>query len=335
MKARWGKPVTLITKLVITVALLWWLSRKLDLGIVLQKLLLISPAAILLSLVLLFCGNLLAIVRWNIFVKMIGIPIRTSTILRYGLVGCFFNQALPSSLGGDGIRFWLLYRDRIPASSALRSIFLDRFVGFGLLLLLSLYGLPRLLSELFAVDFRVFLIGLVCCIFLGAAALKITTDQKDRLHRYRIGRLLVQIVGDLKLLTRDYPRLAEVSLVSFIAQLVVFCVVWTLVREFDPSVSLVDILTVTPVIFILLIIPISIAGWGLREGLFVAGLGLIGVSHDAALISSILFGLASLAASVIGGLIWVFDNLKAQRVPQLTEEDYGSPHATTADPRAG
>ena len=89
MKARWGKPVTLITKLVITVALLWWLSRKLDLGIVLQKLLLISPAALLLSLVLLFCGNLLAIVRWNIFVKMIGIryphvhdpPLRPSWLL--------------------------------------------------------------------------------------------------------------------------------------------------------------------------------------------------------------------------------------------------------------
>ena len=192
------------------------------------------------------------------------------------------------------------------------------------------------LAELFAVDFRVLFDWVwSVVIFFGAAALKITADQKDRLHRYRIGRLLVQIVGDLKLLTRDYPRLAEVSLISFIAQLVVFCVVWILVREFDPSVSLVDILTVTPVIFILLIIPISIAGWGLREGLFVAGLGLIGVSHDAALISSILFGLASLAASVIGGLIWVFDNLKAKRVPQLTEEDYGSPHATTADPRAG
>ena len=321
IKARWAKPVMLIAKLVITVALLWWLSRKLDLGIVLQKLLLISPAALLLSLVLLFCGNLLAVVRWNIFVKMIGIRTPTSTILRYGLIGCFFNQALPSSLGGDGIQFWLLYRDHIPASSALRSIFLDRLVGFGLLLLLSLYGLPGLLRELFAVDVRVYLIALACCLFFGAAAFKIIADQKDRLNRYRIGRLLVQIVGDLKLLTRNYPRLAEVSLISIIAQLVVFCVVWILVREFDPSVSFVDILTVSPVIFILLIIPISIAGWGLREGLFVAGLGLIGVSHDAALISSILFGLASLAASLIGGFIWIFDNLKAKRISQVTEED--------------
>jgi glycosyltransferase 2 family protein len=314
MKAGWVKPLTLIAKLGITVALLWWLSRKLDLGIVLQKVQMISVAAILLSVVLTFCGNVLAIVRWNIFVKMTSIPARTSTILRYGLVGCFFNQALPSSLGGDGIRFWLLYRDKVPASFALRSIFLDRLVGFALLLLLSLYGLPRLLRELFAVDFRVFLMGLACCLLLGAIALKTITDQKDRLNRYRIGRLLVQIVGDLKLLISNYPRLIEVAAVSVLAQLTVFCVVWILVREFDPAVSFVDVLTVTPVIFILLIIPISIAGWGLREGLFLAGLGLIGVSHDAALISSILFGLVSLAASLIGGVIWIFDNLKVKRV---------------------
>lgn len=335
MKAPWGKPVTLIAKLGITVVLLWWLSRKLDLGIVLQKLRLLSPAALLLSLVLTFCGNLLAIVRWDIFVKMIGIRIPSSTVLRYGLIGCFFNQALPSSLGGDGIRFWLLYRDRIPASSALRSIFIDRLVGFALLLLLSLYGLPRLLRELFAVDVRVSLMGLVCCLFLGVAAFKIIADQKDRLNRYRIGRLLVQIVGDLKLLLRNYPRLVEVVFVSIVAQLTVFCVVWILIREFDPSVSFVDVLTVTPVIFILLIIPISIAGWGLREGLFVAGLGLIGVSHDAALISSILFGLVSLAASLIGGFIWIFDNIKAKRVSQLTDANCGPPAATTVDPGAG
>jgi hypothetical protein len=65
---------------------------------------------------------------------------------------------------------------------------------------------------------------------------------------------------------------------------------WILVRQFDPSVSFVDVLTVTPVIFILFIIPISIAGWGCAKDCFVAGLGLIGVSHDAALIRQYCWG---------------------------------------------
>jgi uncharacterized protein (TIRG00374 family) len=336
MKARWRRPFALIAKLGVTIAVLWWLSRKLDLGVVIGRLLMLSPAAVLLSIALTFCSSILAVMRWKLLASQVGIRIGTSKILRYGLIGTFFNQALPSSFGGDGIRFWLLYRDRISAPLAGRSIFLDRFVGFVFLLVLSLYGLPRLLWQLLAIDARLTWAGFVCGILLCAVTFTLITHQRHRLNRRRIGRLLVQVVGDLKLLPMNFSRLVQVALVSVTAQFLLFCVVWILVRQFDRSISFVDVLTVIPVIFILLIIPISIAGWGLREGLFVAGLGLIGVSQDVALISAILFGLVSLAASLIGGVIWIFDDPRAKKVSGRPGEICGgSPTGIPVDQRVG
>lgn len=51
-------------------------------------------------------------------------------------------------------------------------------------------------------------------------------------------------------------------------------------------------------------IPISIAGWGVREGAMVVGLGLVGVSSSTALSVSLLFGGVLVVVGLLGGLIW-------------------------------
>jgi glycosyltransferase 2 family protein len=331
MKARWRKLFALVVKLAIAIALLWWVSRKLDFDVVRGRLLMLSPVAILLGVALIFCSNSLAAVRWKLLTSQVGIRIGTARILRYGLIGSFFNQALPSAFGGDGVRFWLLYRDRIPAALAVRSLFLDRFVGFVFLIIPSLYGLPRLLWQHLAIDPRLTWVGVACGILLCVVAAAFIAQQRNRLSRYRIGRLVVQIVDDLKFLPTNISSLVRVAIVSAGVQFLLFYVVWILVRQFDQGVSFLDVLTVIPVTFILLAIPISIAGWGLREGLFVAGLGLIGVSRDVALVSSILFGLSSLAASLIGGVIWIFDDRRLKKNAPPADESRGVPAAIAVD----
>lgn len=55
------------------------------------------------------------------------------------------------------------------------------------------------------------------------------------------------------------------------------------------------------------------------------GLGLIGVSQDVALVSSILFGLVNLASSLIGGVIWIFDR-GVSEASELADESPGFPN---------
>jgi uncharacterized membrane protein YbhN (UPF0104 family) len=64
-------------------------------------------------------------------------------------------------------------------------------------------------------------------------------------------------------------------------------------------------LVLVPAVILLSTVPVSIGGWGLREGLMVLALGLAGVPADAALSVSILFGLAQITAGLPGGVLWL------------------------------
>jgi len=55
-----------------------------------------------------------------------------------------------------------------------------------------------------------------------------------------------------------------------------------------------------------MVVPISIAGWGVREGIMVVGFGYLGVASEASLALSILYGLSILVVALPGGIIWMF-----------------------------
>jgi hypothetical protein len=63
-------------------------------------------------------------------------------------VGFFFNQVLPTGVGGDAVRAWRCSRVGIGLGTAIRSILLDRACGYLVLLVLYVLGLPSLLKIL-------------------------------------------------------------------------------------------------------------------------------------------------------------------------------------------
>jgi len=71
-------------------------------------------------------------------------------------------------------------------------------------------------------------------------------------------------------------------------------------------------LLIVSLVGLIMVVPISIAGWGVREGVMVVGFGYLGVVPEAALALSILFGLLVLTVSLPGGIIWV---LKRSHIP--------------------
>ena len=60
-----------------------------------------------------------------------------------------------------------------------------------------------------------------------------------------------------------------------------------------------------PPILLILTLPISIGGWGIREGAMIWAFALVGVTNEEALVLSVLFGFATLAITLPGGLIWL------------------------------
>jgi uncharacterized membrane protein YbhN (UPF0104 family) len=70
------------------------------------------------------------------------------SVLKIVLVGLFFNQVLPSGVGGDAVRAWRCHRLGIGVAAAIRSLVLDRVSGYLVLVILFAAGLPVLLRVL-------------------------------------------------------------------------------------------------------------------------------------------------------------------------------------------
>jgi hypothetical protein len=67
-------------------------------------------------------------------------------------------------------------------------------------------------------------------------------------------------------------------------------------------------------------VPISVAGWGIREGAMIVAFGFVGVPEADALVVSILFGLTLIAAGAPGGVLWLSEGRSARQGFDLAQE---------------
>ena len=74
------------------------------------------------------------------------------------------------------------------------------------------------------------------------------------------------------------------------------------------NINWLNLFLVVPLTALFMILPVSIAGWGVREGVMVIGLGYLGVVPEEALALSILFGLLMLFFAIPGGILWFLDS---------------------------
>jgi hypothetical protein len=85
------------------------------------------------------------------------------------------------------------------------------------------------------------------------------------------------------------------------------------------DVTLLDCLTLVPPVMLIMTIPISIGGWGVRETAMVSLFGLIGVPGEGAFALSVVFGLTGIAVAIPGGIIWLMSRDKGETM------DYQAP----------
>jgi uncharacterized membrane protein YbhN (UPF0104 family) len=127
----------------------------------------------------------------------------------------------------------------------------------------------------------------------------------QRLPFDRLRQVFETLAREVRLLVRDRPRLAKLVAASIVGQLALAGAVYCLARDLEVGVELLGVFAVVPGVMVASSIPISIAGWGVREASMVVGLGLLGVAQGEAAIISIGFGLLVLGFGLLGGLVWL------------------------------
>src|SRR6267154_92153 len=117
-------------KILISGALLYLALRKVDLRDLASRFnSLASLGWILLAIATAFLQVFVGVLRWREVSAECGAPLATGQATRFNMIGTFFNQTLPSSIGGDAVRLWLVARAGAGWRTATYSIFVDRAIG--------------------------------------------------------------------------------------------------------------------------------------------------------------------------------------------------------------
>jgi hypothetical protein len=301
----------LLLKLAISAALLFVLVRRIPLEAFEGALEDVRPGWLGAAWLLLFASNLAGAWQWNRLLHVVGIQIPFWKVASYYHVGLFFNNFLPANIGGDLSRIADSARHGPTRTAAFSAVLMDRLIGtLALATLAVVTGLPAIdrfhlgLVYGFVVLFLVIALTLVWAIFhpallpacerlLGRVGLAGLSPHLDELARHLAGYR-----GERGL----FLRLFGLAAVIQISRVVVHGLV---ARALAIDVPLIYFFLFVPLLAVIVSLPISFNGIGVREGAGIVLFGLVGVDRAQAFSLQFLTYLVAVAVSLLGGLIFL------------------------------
>ncbi|MGA7802899.1 MAG: lysylphosphatidylglycerol synthase transmembrane domain-containing protein [Gammaproteobacteria bacterium] len=298
----------LIVQAIITVGLLGWLAGRLNWQSLSQTLITADPAWFLLASGLYLLSLAVAALRWRSIMRSLEHPIALRELLALNLVGAFFNQVLPGSLSGDTARAFYSGRQAGSLTLATAAVLGDRLLGMGALVALVLTGYVVLGREVAMISHLGTVLAVIALGYFGGLAvlLNVPVDRALSGRLRAAGEKVLQARIALRAVFRRGPDLLRVAALSLVVQVLFIAVFWSVSRSLDLHLDQTAIWVVWPVVSLIAVIPISLAGWGVREGLMAFYLSQLGVDLQRAVVLSVLVGLAVLVASLPGGLVWLW-----------------------------
>jgi glycosyltransferase 2 family protein len=301
-------------KILVSGALLYFALRKANFADLAARIDLYSAAWLFLALAFTFLQIFIAVLRWRIVGVECGAPLPIRQAMRYNVIGTFFNQTLPSSIGGDAVRLWLVARSGAGWRAATYSIFVDRAVGLIALAIVIVASLPwssHLIADpygrsaLMLIDFAALAAGAGFLVF-GALPWAWLKKWWATHHIHACAVIANRVIFS----PRNEPAIAILSLlVHFLTVMIAWCVV----RSIAAPVGFTQTFLLIPPVMLITMLPISIAGWGVREATMALAFGYAGLVSNEGINVSLLYGAVSFIAGAIGGLVWIFSAEKAAR----------------------
>jgi glycosyltransferase 2 family protein len=306
-----GKSLILALKVLLSVAMMVFLFSRVPFASVAQVLRQASVPWLASAFALLLASNILGSWQWGRLLQVVGVRIPFWKVCAYYHVGLFFNNFLPANIGGDIARVVDVTRYDTTTATAFSTVLMDRLIGT-----VALAGLA-IVTTLPAIDR--FHLGVMYVALIGFFSLSVALvwavfhpgllPSLERLLR-RVGLggfkphlddLAVRLSG-----FRDQRGLmARVTAVALVVQVSRIFVHVLVARALGLSVPLTYFFLFVPLLAVIVSLPISLNGIGLREGAGILLFGLVGVDRTHAFALQFTTYLVAVAVSLIGGLVFV------------------------------
>jgi glycosyltransferase 2 family protein len=261
-------------------------------------------------------------VRWTVLARPLGIKTPFKDMVRYYLIGMFFNLFAPGTVGGDVSRVYYLVRDEeaqakgrgVTTVHAAMSVLMDRGIGMLVLVWLGAVGLLLFPAYPIPTPVRAATLLLALAILVGVLLVLL------------LRRLLPedghQLVVKLRLALRSYrthwQALAAATLLSLVVHLIQAWMHVAMGRALDLDLPFSFCLIVYPLVGTFSAIPITVNGLGLREGGYVFLFAVLGIGTEKGVAFGILLLLIVALDSLLGGLLFLLQ--KSPKPSGVTSE---------------
>jgi len=304
--------IVFLFKISFSFVLLYYLLSRTDLAMIWSSLKSTNLFWVIGAFSLHFTGLLFSVLRWQLLLSAQEIKVPFLSLLNSYVVGTFFNNLLPTTVGGDTIRAYDTVRYSQNHIKSFTVVFVERVTGVMALVAIAFIALFLEIDKVGDIPLIWVSILVLLIIILGIVIIiqpKIAN---------KLGKILdLPVLKKIKVKAQEAHQAIEVykkkkkhfwknMMYAFLLQINVIFHYYMISISLGFDISPIHFFLIIPIITVILIIPISINGIGLRENAFVLFLSKLGVEPASAIaLSWIAYGMV-VVWGVMGGLLYAF-----------------------------
>ena len=262
------------------------------------------------SVVLLFIIDIALILslRLKLLLAGEGLDIPFVRIIQLSYIGYFFNNFMPSAVGGDVVKAYYTYKHTNQKSKSFIAVFMDRFIGLFSFICIAVTALffswanIDLVLKKIILAFTLFFV-IAFLIVLNNTLARVILKALSKFKLWNIGEKLSKIYRSVHEYRNKKSIILMVIGVSAVAQGIYFFMIYLLARSLGAELPLLAVFLLMPIISVVSMLP-SLGGLGLREGAMVILFGPL-IGADNAFSVSILLLATLLIVSLVGAVIYV------------------------------
>lgn len=309
----------LLAKLAVSGLLLAVLFWRVDRATFFRSLEALPPKVFLGCVGLYALGYFISTLRWQRLLMAEGIRLPLWRLTLVYLEGAFFNLFLPTLIGGDVVRGYAIYKITRGHDASLASILVDRLSGFAAMIAIALVALLAAYREIQDPQVAAMIVAVAAAFTLAMVMLlndRMKEGASGVLRIVGLTRFQAKVQGLVDAVRRyrgHHRAVGQAVLLSGLLQTLIIVTYYLIGTGLNLEIPIAYFFLYVPLITVVAMLPVSVAGLGIREGGAVYFFAKVGVDAATALSMSLAWFSLTLIVSSLGGLAFLVNAHTAKR----------------------
>lgn len=300
-----------VLRIIIGIGLIVFLLFRLDAGKILDHLISMNTRYLIFALIPYLFFIIVSTLRWQILLnyKKVGISFKNSLFIYF--IALFFNNFLPTTVGGDVMR--ILYTPKGRRTDAFAIVIADRVLGFiglfifGLLAVIYLYLFQDRGEFISIMIIGLGLLIIIAFLLFSERVYRLFNPIVAKLRFFNIGEKINNLHRTMTDFGSAWGVIVTCILLSILIQGLLAISPFLVLRSMQIiQISILPFLIYLPIINVISMIPISFNALGVRENAYVLLFARAGLSGEVSLTVSLVSFFLSFLWSLVGGIFFIF-----------------------------